>query len=342
MAYRVTRRRLLGTGAAVLGGLAVVGGGWPAALADAAQAGPVGLSPSKLGIHLIDRFTPGAQEIVAQGPRVIKILDLGADMLAAARAYKAAHPDGRVVLRIYTTLRYGRGSDPVAAADDFWARGLWPPLSALTAADRALIDYLEGPNEQEAYPAWDSTADAAWFARFWVQLIGHMAAAGFRPCPGSIPVGNPPGSIDDMNARIEAFTPALYAAQANGGAWSYHAYTPIFSQDVGFQNWYALRYRFFYGYLRQAHPDLSLPMILTEGGFDAGGNPVTDGWQAQEDKGQYIPWLMWFDQQLRQDPYILGVTLFQIGTQNWPSFDLEPISDWMAAYLRSQRNDASA
>ena len=34
------------------------------------------LSGSKLGIHLIGRYTPAARKIVAAGPRVIKVLDL--------------------------------------------------------------------------------------------------------------------------------------------------------------------------------------------------------------------------------------------------------------------------
>ncbi|HEX6972524.1 MAG TPA: hypothetical protein VF234_09920 [Limnochordia bacterium] len=305
-----------------------------APVSAAAPGGAGGLSASKLGIHLIDHYSPGAQRIVAAGPRVIKILGTAPAMMAAVRDYKRRYPDGVVVLRIYTTLRYERGADPVAAAEDFWERGLAPEIAALPPSDRRLIDYLEGPNESEAYPAWESVADAAWYGRFWARLADIMAEHGFRPCVGSIPVGNPPGTLDEIRAKLEAFVPALERAKAHGGAWSYHAYTPDFSTDLAQENWYSVRYRLFYDFLAARHPDLaSLPLILTEGGVDHGGDPLADGWQARGTAAAYQRWLRWFDGQLQQDPYVLGVTLFQIGGPYWPSFDLEPISDWLAAYL---------
>ncbi|MCD6350643.1 MAG: hypothetical protein J7M26_00880, partial [Armatimonadetes bacterium] len=159
-------------------------------LAGLPMAGPTHLSPSKISLHLIGHYTPGARKVVAAGPRVLKVLDLGPDMLAALRAYKGRWPQGKTVLRIYTTRHYERGADPAAAARDFWQTVLKPALDRLSPADRKLLDYLEGPNEGEAYPVWESPETAAWFARFWQTLAPLIAAAGPRPCAGSIPVGN--------------------------------------------------------------------------------------------------------------------------------------------------------
>ncbi|RKY04375.1 hypothetical protein DRP77_04060 [Candidatus Poribacteria bacterium] len=183
-----------------------------------------------MGIHLIGRYTPGARKIVAAGPRVI------------------------------------READPVEAARDYWLRGLRPALGRLSERDRKPIDYLEGPNECEAYPAWESVETARWFARFWVELARIMSRNGFKPCVGSIPVGNPPGTVGEIEAKLEAFLPALREAEKLRGAWSYHAYSLEYSTDPSKERWTSLRYRIFYEYLRRKHPELAdLPMILTEG-----------------------------------------------------------------------------
>jgi hypothetical protein len=79
-----------------------------------------------------------------------------------------------------------------------------------------------------------------------------------------------------------------------------------------------------------------MPLILTEGGVDQSGDPATSGWQARGSAPDYEHWLNWFDQQMQQDSYVLGCTLFEIGNPEswgWPSFDLEPIAGWMKNYL---------
>jgi hypothetical protein len=84
--------------------------------------------------------------------------------------------------------------------------------------------------------------------------------------------------------------------------------------DVNYQLFYSLRYRRFYSHFAEKHPDLTdMPLILTEGGFDTGGNPHKSGWQANGKAEQFEEWLTWWDEQLGQDPYVLGSTLFQIG-----------------------------
>lgn len=294
------------------------------------------MSQSKLSLHLIARCTDSAQQVIQAGPRALKILDLHDAMLHAARLYKQRYPQGRVVLRIYTQKSYARDAGPEASATDYWQTALWPPLQRLSQEDRALIDTLEGPNECEAYPAWESAETAGWYARFWVRLAALMAEAGFRPCVGSIPVGNPPGEPAEIAAKIAAFVPALQAALRLGGCWSYHAYTLRYSTDEGVERWYSLRYRMLHDMMVQRAPELAdLPLLLTEAGVDQGGNPQTDGWQARGTAAQVEAWLQWFDARLREDPYVIAATLFQSGdTSGWPSFDTEPINGWLAEHLR--------
>jgi hypothetical protein len=288
------------------------------------------LSNSKLSVHLDFHYTNGARQVIAAGPQVLKVLGVGGEMLAAIRDYKAAYPNGWVVVRIYTTVHYHLQDNPENSAVDFWTRVLWPPLAQLSAEDRLLIDFLEGPNEAENTPTWGSVESATWFGRFWAALAPIMQANGFLPCMGSIPVGNPPGSVQEMEDQLEAFTPALYAALDGGGALSYHAYSIQYSTDEGVESWYSLRYRRFYDFFSRQHPDLmALPLILTEGGAGQ------DGWQSGG-AGKFENWLTWFDAEINQDPYVWAVTLFEIGDpQGWPTFDLEPIAGWLAAYLWS-------
>ena len=302
----------------------------------AAPAQPAPLSQSKLSLHLIGRYTPGAQQVVAAGPRVLKVLDLGSDMLAALRDYRGRWPEGRTVLRIYTQHRYQVGADPTAAGRDWWETVLAPPLDRLSPEDRRLIDYVEGPNECEHYPVWESPENAAWFARFWEALAPLIAQAGFRPCVGSIPVGNPPGTPEEIEQRFLAFAPALLAARRAGGAWSYHAYSLAYTTDLGEELWTSLRYRRLHDLAAARHPELeSLPLILTEAGIDYRGNAREDGWQGRGDAAKLQAWLEWFDARLREDDYVLGATLFQCGdATGWPSFEVEPIAPWLAAHLR--------
>ena len=306
------------------------------------------LSASKLSAHLINNYTAGGSNIVAGRPGTLKVLGLDsgwpAGMVQAMRDYKVKAPGGKVIVRIYSPRTYSLADDATAAAGDFWTNVLQASLNLLPPADRALIDYLEGPNEGQTptlgYPN-SSPAQALqasqWFNQFWTNLTPRVMAAGYRPCIGSIAVGNPGGSTAQMQSYLDAFVPALRQAKAAGGGWSYHAYTINYTTDVGTEIWYSLRYRQFYSYFASAYPDLSdLTLLLTEGGVDLSGDPNTSGWQARGSALNYERWLNWFDQQLQQDPYVLGCTIFEIGNPEswgWPSFDLEPIAGWMRNYL---------
>ncbi|MCS6776773.1 MAG: Ig-like domain-containing protein [Chloroherpetonaceae bacterium] len=303
------------------------------------QPPPPALSQSRLSIHLIARYTNGARQIVAAGPRVLKILDLGADMREALRDYKTRYPNGQTLLRIFTRKRYTRSDNPEASARDFWNTVLAPPINALPPEERRLIDYVEGPNEGDSTPTWETLEDAVWYGRFSAELARVIGQNGFRPCVGSIAVGNPPGTPQEIEARLEAFVPALRAAKAASGAWSYHSYTIEYTTDPGVEYWFSLRYRQFYDFLRRRHPDLAnLPLILSEGGVDRDGNPQTSGWQARGTAEDFKNWLRWLDSELRRDSYVVGITLFQSGdTGGWPSFEIEPIAGWMADYLNASR-----
>lgn len=304
---------------------------------------PQRTSSSKLSLHLIGDYRPGARQVVAAGPRLLKILDLQASMVEAMRDYKARYPSGVVVLRIYTPIQYQLAHDPIVSANAYWDQVLWPPLSALSAADRALIDYLEGPNEADT-PTFESALHTSWFNQFWLRLIQRMQSQGMKPCLGSIAVGNPPGDPSTLTATLQPLIPALRAARDAGGSWSYHAYVLNkdaigYTQNVAAENWTSLKYRWIRDAITANDSTLaSMPIVLSEGGVDQSGDPNASGWQARGTTAEYQNWLKWFDRQLRVDSTVVGVTLFQSGAPwGWFSFETEPINPWLAGYLRTSR-----
>lgn len=303
----------------------------------ARPAAAMGAAPysSKIGIHLLVSYTPGAEKIVRAKCPIIKLLDVTPDMMRALADYRAANPEGTVVLRIYTPVRYSASDNAEQKAKEFWDSVLWPQLSRLTPLQRSQIDYVEGPNECDTTPCWASVDDVKWFTRFWVALAPLMARHHFRPCIGSIPVGNPPGPPKEVEAKIREFIPALKVAKKLGGSWCYHSYTLKYTKDPEVERHYSLRYRSFYEILAKHAPELgNLPMLLTEGGVDNdGSHPENPGWK-RDSAEKFQDWLKWFDCEIGKDTYIKGVTLFQIGDpRGWGSFDLEPMADWLASYL---------
>lgn len=299
---------------------------------------------SKLGIFLINA-SDGGRKIIMAGPKVIKVMDPqnNSSLMDLVRLYKSNYPDGIVLMRVYQgqeDLHYSTADDPQASAQDFWNKALQPAVNKLSPNDRLLIDYLCGPNENENTPALETEANISWVNSFWMKLAELISAGGFKPCLGEIPVGN----LDP--AMMGLLVPALQKIKETRGVWTYHAYSDEYTTDDNTESWYSLRYRRFYEYLSQNNPELAdLPMVLTEGGIDYKGNAQTDGWNGtippRGDAELFKNWLLWFDEQIKRDPYIIGVTLFQIGDDGWKSFNLEPIAAWIAGYLGGTPSEIS-
>src|SRR5204862_2368283 len=116
--------------------------------------------------------------IIAGHPRTLKVLGLDSGfptaMAQAMRDYKSQVPGGKVVVRIYSPKNYSLSDDATASASDFWTTVLQPSLNTLSVSDRALINYLEGPNEGETptlgYPNSAPFQASQWFNQFWTNL----------------------------------------------------------------------------------------------------------------------------------------------------------------------------
>jgi len=292
-------------------------------------------SQSKISVHLLSSYSSGAAQIIHAPPRVIKILGTDSGMMQAARDFKASTPEGKVVCRIYTPNRWTATQDPAAAGTSFWQTVLAPALVDLSPSDKALIDYVEGPNEADSTPTWGSATDTQWFNTFWMNLAPLIANAGFKPLAYSISVGNPPGTQAEIQASLDRIVPSLRLCQTLGGGWSYHSYSLPYSTNLTDEIYYSVRYRQYYSYFASRYADLTnLPLVLTEGGIDG-----TGPWSTRGDTNKFQNWLTWFDSEIRKDAYCLGVTLFQIGnTTDWNGFNVEPIAPWLANYLLANGN----
>jgi hypothetical protein len=293
-------------------------------------------SDSKLSVQIYFQYTNGANQILSAHPKVLKILKTDLAMMEAARDFKACTPGGKVVVRpMGSAPSYSIADDPAGAATQYFNLVIQPALPPLSDPSHAWIDYVEGPNECDNTPGLGA-GTSAWFNTFWLRMGQLIHDAGYLPCLCSTAVGNPGGTQADIDSAIRQFIPALRQAHAWGGAWSYHAYTYTYSTDPNGDDAYnhSLRYRRFYDLLSREAPDLmDMTMILTEGGAEEYGG----GWKVHGDQVDFTNWLTWYDGQLQQDPYILGITLFEIGNPGrWGGYDVEDIAPWIAAHLQNQ------
>jgi hypothetical protein len=285
---------------------------------------PPKLSSSKLGPHILGApSNVGATTILGECPRVAKWVAPAAGIDLAISSYKSRCAGGTVILRVYVSpsmTAYSVANDPAASANDFWNQMSTQGLSAAGPANQ--IDWLEGPNELDNLPNWYNDPTAAnWVAAFWSTLADLMHNAGYNPLVGSLVGGQP------SPATVFAPVAAAMKSKTCKWGWSYHSYTFGATTSVSTETAYALYYR----QVRDQNGLAGIPLVLSEGGYLT---TSSTGWQGQLTNDQYLSWLKWFDGQLKQDPEVLGLTIFQVGnTTDWQSFDATPIAQELANYL---------
>jgi hypothetical protein len=322
---------------------------WPAPLS--------GQTASKLSVHVILDDDPYVREFVKRAhPRVVK----GVDDLGWLAQVKAASPDIVTVGRFTDAdaqEHWPDTTDPVAAANAY--------LTANLERYRRYpsVDYWEGWNE--FVPVTE--ARWQWFAQFEAQRACAMQAQGLRAAVGGFAYGTP------EYAEMALFLPALEAARRCGGIFTLHEGVPptldcsgvsvgvpgvipgapVLNVPAGI---HALRYRFWYeGYLKPRGLG-DLPLVISEvavapnpkcGGPDRASWKDFRDWWVQQGVGPdgaraYLNLLTWYDRELRQDPYVLGATIFTAGAQNsvfgaWNDFDLHEILFPLTLYAVDQQ-----
>lgn len=308
---------------------------WPEALEEPGN--------SKLGLHVEWNNSPDIMEFIRRTkPAALKAVgDFG-----FLEEVKEVSPTTVTVARLVQGAQAMEG-DPVQAARAFVAQNL--EQYQLNPA----VDYWEGWNE----PAVRGD-QMRWYAAFEVERTRVMAQHGFRVAVGAFSTGTP--EWEDF----ALFLPAIQAARQHGGILTVHEYdAPTMQRTVGAglpgrpnypdRGALALRYRWWYEDFLIPR-GLTIPLVISEAGVDGGlpnrpGPGDARGWQEFTDYWQdrglggavdaYVRQLAWYDAQVRQDPYVIGFTVFTAGaiSDQWKSFDVTPILRDIATYVVSQK-----
>jgi len=248
-------------------------------------------------------------------------------------------------------LQYTTGKTPAEAALQF----VTDQMATYEAND---ITYWEGHNE----PVWNTQEEMAWYAQFEIERMKLMADMGLKCVIGNFAAGRPGLSL------WPAFYPAIQAAPQYEAILGLHEYGATWMwwmtgqyqvdpnedcrlADGTLAGWTTLRYRQVYELFKNAGLDL-IPLGITECGLDPMIGPASPGcptgtWRQlgdfwshhdhEPDKAKYyFEQLVWYDQELQQDDYVIGATIFTWGSFGppWSDFDVAntAVADLLIAY----------
>lgn len=273
-------------------------------------------------------------------PRWIKTFNIG-----DVTWIKAASWDTRIVYRrhVPNDAYYVYHSDKHVAAREFialflpditWATGLTLNGQPLFTPARTL--YVGTVNEVAG--GFDPAAYSS-MAAFDVAFSEELAATGLPVAPilGAIPIGNPPGTDEQMVAFTELLLPAAEAACQYGGGFDYHAYFGANPDQTylidPYWRYYAGRWTWMDEIFGQHGYE---PLwFLGEGGacgFDGHGFASGDGWKADNcmcgDWGRYLAALMQMDEltqnwNAQHGDRCAGTAIFTSGGgELWQHFEL--------------------
>ncbi|MBI3762619.1 MAG: hypothetical protein HY260_12280 [Chloroflexi bacterium] len=305
--------------------------------------------PTKLGFHVTLNSGGVLDYVAAVHPPVMK----GAGDIGYLKDVKALSPGTITIGRfIVDQPNIGEG-DPAERAVAFVDEWLPKYLAA-----KNYVDYWEGWNEV-TYPNYE------WYAIFEATRACEMQKHGLKAAIGGFSTGTP------EPWQFEAFLPAIEAGIRCGAILTTHEYaapTMYLWWSQGLPESYghlavpaypdrgplAGRYRFLYRDILIPR-GLVIPLVISEAGIDGGagagqrpGYSDTQGWLGfqkywQTDLGVndpvafYAEQLEWYDSLLRQDPYVIGATIFNVGGGAWASFDASPVIPQLTQYALSLR-----
>ena len=254
---------------------------------------------SKLTFH-VSNFDARVFDLLQQmQPTVVKVFEFPSD--TNIDEIRRRCPGALIVYRQYTNLSFNTPADA-------FVQELSDTLNKLRG--RGIV--WEGLNEPGLNNAADATALSNWYVRF-AEL---MHARGEKVAAFSFSTGNP---------RLE-LVPLLAPGAAACDYLALHEYLhPAFGAgDLG-------RYRAFRNKLPAS---ARKPILITECGLDDGNN---NGWQRYVSRDAYLQILSDYDQQIMQDRFLIGATIFQYGAgAPWQSFDITPVGAQIAQYVAGQ------
>jgi hypothetical protein len=295
---------------------------------------PQNNTKSKLSIHtsFLNGGSYSRSFILNAKPRCVKLLD----KFDVAQEIKDAVPGIIIVGRIFKGSHgtIDVDSDPVQCAYDWWATQ-GPIINSYPA-----VDYWEGYNE----PGYLNPTQMAWYAQFEAERIRILANnGGKKACIGNFGTGSIDTPDVDGGASWGAFATAFDAAKAHGGILGLHEYgCPMncaFSGDTATgEGWLCGRYRKLYKYYLIPNNKV-IPLVITECGVDnvgwIAGCCSYPGWKLRFSWREYFNQLVWYDNVLKADDYVIGATIFSLEIYDWENFDIgvPELMLWLTNYV---------
>ncbi len=272
----------------------------------------VGVSPSKLGVHVVIGPRNG------YGDFLRKIRDAGRFLAAVhcvddfGACAEAKEYDARTITvgRLHShEYLIDLGKNPEANAEEFYqaVRSRWLALSS--------IDYWEAQNEINSGYGWQK--------RFYLRLMELAEADGLKLALFAASTGTPPRPEDDGGVAYENIKDTCLRARPGGHILSLHEYggVPTGSTLRGTEPYHALRYRTLYDYLRQF--DAVVPLVISECAQNAGYQyPGVE---------TFMDDFRWYDGELTRDDYLLGATIFTLG--NWANANFQEALDALGDHI---------
>jgi len=288
--------------------------------------------PTKLGPHVLQGTSDGTGYMQA-GVAVVKF---AGDWGSASDVPEGVLVIGRLVADYDAQHQKAMGQTPLEAAQQFVQDQL-PSYQA-----NPHIKYWEGHNE----PVWTDEDGMGWYGQFEVERMQLMANLGLKCVLGNFATGTP-----DL-ALWPAFLPALQVARQYQALLGLHEYSWPWmwwmtgnhqldpNNDEGDEGWTTLRYRKIYRQHLIPNGLGNVPLMITECGIDPAVNPKPQGldggawrllgdlWIQQNnepDKADYyFRQLVWYDEELQKDDYVVGATIFTWGSFGppWLYFDV--------------------
>ena len=289
--------------------------------------------PTKLGAHVL-RSAADLGEFIQAGPAVLKFVgewglarDVPENSLVIGRKHQANYD---------AQLQKTSGKTPQEAAQQFVQDQLG------TYQSNPHITYWEGHNE----PVWNTEEEMGWYAQLEVERMRLMTDLGLKCVIGNFATGSPALTL------WPAFFPALQAARQHQAILGLHEYSCPWmwwmtgkhqldpTADEGDEGWTTLRYRKVYRQHLIPNGLGDVPLAITECGIDPLVNPKPPGassgtwrqlgrfWSEHDNEpdkaSYYVRQLIWYDEEMQKDDYVIGATIFTWGSFGppWSDFDV--------------------
>lgn len=302
---------------------------------------------TKLGPHVL-RTAPDLGDYIQARPAVVKFVG---DWGMAQGVPEGVLVVGRRHQSDYDAqLQRNTGKTPLEAAQQFIDDQLE------TYQSNPYITYWEGHNE----PVWSTEEEMSWYAQHEIERMRLMADLGLKCVIGNFATGTPPLEL------WPAFVPAVRAARQYEAILGLHEYSCPWiwwmtgkyqldpEEDQGDEGWTTLRYRKVYRQYLIPNGAGDVPLVITEFGIDPLVSPQPPGvksgtWKRlgsfwakhdnEPDKADYyFRQLVWYDEEMQKDDYVVGATIFTWGNFGppWADFDVAgtDVSKKLVAYTK--------